>query len=115
MEYYRALAAVRGRLTQDQRRRFDAIFPMSLERSAVVTYGLGYFLGLLGVDRFRLGHWGRGLGKLAITICTLTYLGWIWQIIDLFLVGGDTRKSNIERAEQLVAEIVSGSRPTGPA
>ncbi|MGD2131156.1 MAG: TM2 domain-containing protein [Maricaulaceae bacterium] len=114
-EYYRALAAIRGRLEEADRRRFDTAFTSSHERSAVVTYGLGYFLGSLGVDRFRLGHWGRGLGKLAITIITLTYLGWIWQIIDLFLVGGDTRRSNLERAEALVAVMTGQAAPSRPS
>jgi TM2 domain-containing membrane protein YozV len=110
--YYRSLAVIRGRLqTSDERRRFDSLFVTAEERSAVVTYGLGFFLGGLGVDRFRLGHWGRGLGKLALTLVTLGYAGWIWQIIDLFLVGTGTRMSNIARAERLITMMGGRVQP----
>lgn len=104
VEYYRALAAVRGRLDTDaQRREFDARFPVSEERSGVVTYGLGFWLGGLGVDRFRLGQVLLGLLKLL----TLGGLG-IWRIVDLFLVGGATRESNIDRARRLVDLVKAG-------
>ena len=55
-------------------------------RDFVAAWLLSWFLGSLGVDRFYLGYVGMGIGKLAVTICTLGFAGWIWPTIDLILL-----------------------------
>ena len=49
---------------------------------------LSVLLGVLGIDRFRTGHTGRGLAKLF----TLGGLG-IWWLIDIVLFIGEVRAS----------------------
>lgn len=54
---------------------------MPPQRSFVTTWLLSYFLGVLGVDRFYLGHTGLGIAKL------LTCGGCgIWALIDVILI-----------------------------
>ena len=50
-------------------------------KSYVTTLLLSWFLGILGVDRFYLGHTGLGIGKLL----TLGGCG-IWALIDFILI-----------------------------
>jgi hypothetical protein len=51
------------------------------DKDFVTTLLLSWFLGVLGVDRFYLGHTGLGVGKL------LTFGGCgIWALIDFILI-----------------------------
>lgn len=68
-------------------------------RSAPVSYILWLFcfVGLFGLHRFYHGRWITGL----IWLFTFGLLG-VGQIIDLFLIPGMTRVSNLEaRMERL--------------
>jgi hypothetical protein len=56
----------------------SAVSGIESQRSAVVAWSLGLFLGILGIDRFYLGKHNTGALKL------LTAGGfWIWWLIDL--------------------------------
>lgn len=55
------------------------------------------FTGSIGLDRFYIGDIGLGIAKL------LTVGGfYLWWIIDIFLIKGDTRKNNIKLLRQYV-------------
>ncbi len=90
------------------------------KKSAVVAYVLWFFLGMLGAHRFYLGQSGSGAALLAITVVSillmLAYVGlftiWIsviWVIVDLFLIPGITRRSNVALATELSGIGTAGS------
>lgn len=55
------------------------------------------FLGMLGVDRFLIGDWGKGLIKL------LTGGGLaIWWIVDWFLIMEETRRKNMDKLMKII-------------
>lgn len=64
LEYEIAVADLRDGLDPDGRAGFDQVVALHT-MSPAVTLGLTYFLGALGIDRFRIGDWGIGLLKLA--------------------------------------------------
>jgi len=57
-----------------------SVYPKA-EKSWIAALLLSFFLGILGVDRFYLGHIGTGFLKL------ITFGGFgIWWLIDLILI-----------------------------
>ncbi len=56
------------------------------DKEWLVAVLLAAFLGLLGIDRFYLGHTGLGVAKLAVSVLTCGLAGIIWQYVDLFLI-----------------------------
>lgn len=55
------------------------------------------FLGMLGVDRFLISDWGKGLVKL------LSGGGLaIWWIVDWFLIMEETRRKNMDKLMKIV-------------
>jgi TM2 domain-containing membrane protein YozV len=69
--------------------------PQQPPKSFTTALLLAFFLGILGVDRFYLGHVGLGIGKLL----TLGGCG-IWATIDFILIA--TRKVNDSMGRPLV-------------
>lgn len=57
------------------------------------------FLGVLGLDRFLIGDWGKGLGKLF----TGGGLG-IWWLVDWFMITGATKRKNMERLQNIITQ-----------
>lgn len=55
---------------------------------------LSILLGMLGIDRFYIGHNGLGIGKLL----TCGGLG-IWELIDWFMIIGDTKQENFNKLQ----------------
>ena len=89
------VALLKKDLSNEERMQFDMQFA-GQRKNPTTALMLGLFLGLLGIDRFYIGHVGLGVGKL-LTLGGL----WIWQIIDWFLIMGATRRSNIGIAQQI--------------
>ena len=63
---------------------------------------LSIFLGGLGVDRFYIGHIGRGVAKL-LTLGGLL----IWQIVDWFLIRHATAAKNTKAIREVRAAILA--------
>ncbi|NHK28145.1 TM2 domain-containing protein [Parvularcula flava] len=98
-DYYREYFSLRDGMTDEGKVHFDARYSADI-RVPMHMFVFSIWLGWLGVDRFLLGHWGRGLGKL------FTFGGlMIWAIIDWFLIGGDTRKRNMQMARNIVTDM----------
>jgi len=60
-------------------------------KKTLVAYLLWFFLGLLGVHRFYLGHIGMGI--LYLFTGSLFGIGWI---IDLFLIPSRVEQANVQ-------------------
>lgn len=58
-------------------------------KSTGVAIAFWFFLGLLGGHRFYLGRPGSAL---LLILCNCLVIGWIWTLIDLFLIPGMVRK-----------------------
>ena len=89
------VALLKKDLSNEERMQFDMQFA-GQRKTPTNALILGLFLGVLGIDRFYIGHVGLGVGKL-LTLGGL----WIWQIIDWFLIMGATRRRNIGIAQQI--------------
>lgn len=120
LNYELALAEMRDGFAEEDRSRFDQSAVIHT-MSPAVTLGLTYFLGWLGIDRFRLGDWGVGLLKLSIIplmilmavfeegllieasevlvlfITLAATVIWIIIYFDGLFTPGRTRKRNLER------------------
>ncbi len=66
--YMRELAVLRDSFSTDAERRAFDVRVIAMERKPVVSFGVSLFLGELGLDRFRLNHWARGVAKLALNV-----------------------------------------------
>jgi TM2 domain-containing membrane protein YozV len=88
----------------------QAVMLFSTLKDPTTVLIISILVGSLGVDRFYIGDIGIGIGKLCsslgITLITcgmLFFVGWIWWIIDLFLIMDATRKKNSEVIMQALA------------
>ena len=103
-EFYRLWFGYRDQLTPEGQSYFDErYYARALVPMHIFVFSL--FLGQLGVDRFILGHWGRGLGKLL----TLGGFG-IWALVDWFLIGRATRAYNAAIIEEIAAGVEIASK-----
>lgn len=57
------------------------------------------FLGMLGLDRFLIGDWGKG----GVKLFTCGGLG-LWWIADWFIIMEKTRKKNMEKLIKIVLQ-----------
>ncbi len=89
-----SLPMLKERLEQASPEQDMVILATSLT-SPTVTLIVSIFVGELGIDRFIIGDVGIGIGKLLLTLCC--GIGFIWWLIDLFLIMGATRKKNLKK------------------
>lgn len=65
-------------------------------KSPVLALVLSILLGEFGIDRFYIGQIGLGIVKLVSSILLwFVLLGWIWWVVDLFLIMKATRTENL--------------------
>ena len=60
---------------------------------------LGIFLGGFGIHNFYLGHVGRGIAKLLISILSLGWLlwvSWIWGVVEICTIRKDAKGLPLE-------------------
>ena len=82
-------------------------------KDPTVALLLSLFLGGLGVDRFYIGHIGRGIAKLLTLGGLLIWqiVDWflirIWQIVDWFLIRRRTAAKNAKTIREVRAAILA--------
>ncbi len=89
-----SLPMLKERLAQASPEQDMVILATSLT-SPTVALIVSIFVGEFGIDRFIIGDIGMGIGKLLLTLCC--GVGFIWWLIDLFLIMGATRKKNLNK------------------
>ncbi|MBT4376123.1 TM2 domain-containing protein [archaeon] len=62
----------------------------------VLTLVMSILFGALGVDRFIMGHVGLGILKLAVTIITFGFGGFVWWLIDVILIATKHKYKGVE-------------------
>lgn len=62
---------------------------------------ISFFVGEFGVDRFMLGQVVLGLLKFFVPIITCG-IGYVWWLVDLFLIYGATRDCNFEKVMKVI-------------
>lgn len=71
-------------------------------KSVAATYLLWFFVGMFGAHRFYAGSKKTGLIQLALLF---SIIGWLvlipWLFLDLFLIPGMVRDTNMELIEEL--------------
>ncbi|MEY3142071.1 MAG: hypothetical protein RLY21_564 [Planctomycetota bacterium] len=68
-------------------------------KSKIAAGLFGILLGWLGVHNFYLGHTGKGVAQLLITVLTCGYLGfvsWIWGLIEGIMILSGTTKTDAQ-------------------
>ncbi|HEX8417353.1 MAG TPA: TM2 domain-containing protein [Methylobacterium sp.] len=74
--------------------------------NAVVAYALWFFLGFLSGHRFYLGRPGTAILQV---LSFLILIGFVWLLIDAFLIPGMIRGKQNELRERLTAEALAGA------
>lgn len=65
------------------------MMPENPPKQLLVGVLLALFLGVFGVHNFYLGHTGRGVAQLLITVLTLgigSIITWVWSLIELIMM-----------------------------
>jgi TM2 domain-containing membrane protein YozV len=65
----------------------------------VLVLVMSIIFGYFGVDRFIMGKVGTGILKLAITLVTLGFGGFVWWVIDIVLIAIKSSSLNVEFIE----------------
>ena len=74
-----------------------AVLSTAQFKDPTTTLIVSILAGSLGIDRFRIGDTGLGVGKL------LTCGGFgIWAIIDWFMIQKATREKNMQKIQQFL-------------
>jgi TM2 domain-containing membrane protein YozV len=71
------------------------------KKDPIVALVLSLFLGGLGVDRMYAGQAGLGIAKLVLTIFFI--VGWIWVVIDWFLIMGVVKDNNARQLRMMIS------------
>ncbi len=99
IQYTTELLGIFKSIPDDKKSDFNTRYTAQT-KNVTVIFGSSIFLGSLGVDRFFLGQIGLGILK----ILTLGGFG-IWTVVDWFIIGGITRKMNIEMARKITSTL----------
>lgn len=81
--------------------------------STAVAYLLWAFLGIFGGHRFYLGRIGSAVALLILSAITMGLVGFVWIIIDAFLIPGICRKNRQKLRDSLRLEMLSAAHNSG--
>ena len=108
------LPSLRERLAQLDDSQANQVIAAADVKNPTTALILSIFLGGFGVDRFYIGHTGLGIGKLLVTlllpIVTLgisLFFGWIWIVVDWFLIMNATKAANLEAINTALATMTA--------
>jgi TM2 domain-containing membrane protein YozV len=73
-------------------------------RSVVVAYLLWFFLGWLSAHRFYLGRTGTALLQILLN---LVVIGFVWVLIDAFLIPGMVREEHAKLRDELIRQAAA--------
>ena len=95
-----SLMSLRKGLSDEEGKQFDLQFA-EMRKKPEIALVISLVGGLLGADRFYLGHTPLGVLKL------VTFGGVVcWAIVDWFLIMGAARERNVEIAREIRDGIV---------
>lgn len=72
------------------------------KKSIGAAYLLWFFLGILSAHRFYLGRWGTALLQIA---SYFILIGFIWLLIDAFLIPGMIKSDMDKHRAQLMSDM----------
>lgn len=75
-------------------------------KSILLAYLFWFFLGIFSAHRFYLGRPGSAILQI------LTYfilIGFVWLLVDAFLIPGMIRKSNDDMRQRLMVKFMAGA------
>lgn len=102
------IAEIRRSLEELSDLELDHFMALDLKNPTVV-FMLSLFFGLLGLDRFILGNFFLGLGKLLISLFNLGspafMIFWLWHLIDLFCISSATKEANFRAFKKLLLKL----------
>ena len=73
--------------------------------SVAVAYGLWFFLGFLSGHRFYLG---RPVSAILQILSFLVLIGFVWLLVDAFLIPAMVREKQAEIRDRLTTEAAGG-------
>lgn len=76
----------------------EAILENTRFKSPGKLFLLSFFFGMIGLDRFLIGDWKKGIGKL-LTAGGLA----LWWIADWFLITGATKRYNMNKLMKVLS------------
>lgn len=76
----------------------EAILENTHFKSPGKLFLLSFFFGMIGLDRFLIGDWKKGIGKL-LTAGGLA----LWWIADWFLITGATKRYNMNKLMKVLS------------
>lgn len=74
------------------------------KKSTGAAYLLWFFLGIVSAHRFYLGRTGTAFLQIA---SYFIFIGFVWLLIDAFLIPGMIRDSNDRERDRLIAAMRS--------
>lgn len=74
--------------------------------NTALAYALWFFLGFLSGHRFYLG---RPVSAILQIVSFFILIGFLWLLIDAFLIPGMVREKQAELRDRLTAEVMAGA------
>lgn len=77
-------------------------------RTVLVAYLLWLFLGFLSGHRFYLHRPGTAIAQILLNCIVI---GFVWVLVDVFLIPGMVRNENAKLRNDLIVQVAAGLPP----